>query len=129
MQEATNEINKMKRQLSLLLRAAWLEVERVWQENSYKRKFEVGSLPQTRQKITSLRGDIISPELLRGLLRTISSRTGKRRVHCCGSVVNVCDFPTDLLALADGYTPPNCVAGSGKSIFWYGSHNSVVHPR
>jgi hypothetical protein len=61
-------------------------------------------------------------ELPRGLPRAPSLRIGKRLVHCCGSTVYVRNCPTSLLAPADCCSARNRVAGSGKSILWYVSH-------
>jgi hypothetical protein len=72
----------------------------------------------------SLRGNIITVELPSGLPRTVSSRNGKQRDPYCGFMVNVCNCPTFLFALADSCPWHNCVAGSGKSILWYVSHQS-----
>jgi hypothetical protein len=84
-----------------------------------RRKFEFGSLLRILPKITSLHGDIITMELLRGLPRIVSSRTGRRRVPSCGCMVNVCDHPAFLLAISDACLCCICIAGSGKSILWY----------
>jgi hypothetical protein len=100
MQEATNEINKMKRLLSIISPMVCIEAHFMSQGSNCKRRSEAGSLLRIRRKITTLRGQVITVEQPPGLLRG-SSKTGKRGGPCCGSTVKVRGYAVPLLALAD----------------------------
>ena len=79
---------------------------------------EVGSPLLTHRQITTLLGEIIAVELLRGLHRVTRLRIGKRLVPCCSSMVNVRDTLTCLVEPTDDHSRGDIVVGSGKSILW-----------
>jgi hypothetical protein len=101
MQEATNEINKMKRLLFVISPVVCAELQFALQESNCKRRSEVGFPLQIRRKVTTLRGQVIMVEQPPGL-HGVSSKNGKRVVPCSGSMVNVCDCPAPVFAFTDG---------------------------
>ena len=63
------------------------------QVTSYKRKYEIGSLPQILQRTTTSHAEITSVELLHGSLKATHLRNGKIRALSYGSMENVRSSP------------------------------------
>jgi hypothetical protein len=66
-----------------------VETECASQVTSCKRISEIGSRLQIPPKVTTLREELITMELLLGLLRAVSLTNGTGRARSCGCMVNV----------------------------------------
>ena len=122
LQETASEINKMKR-LSSFAYFVCSHHGTLVQVTCYKRKFGTGSPPLIRQKTTTLPAKLITVELRSGLPKALPLRNGRRLAHSCGYMVNVRVSPNSCIL--QPLMSAHCfdsLAGSGKSILWYVSH-------
>ena len=90
-----------------------------WQVTNYREIFEIGSLPLTHPKITTLLASRTTKGRRRGSSKATFSRNGKHpdRVPFCGSMGNVSCLL--VLMLSQKLMVSILVAGSGKSVFWH----------
>src|ERR1700741_1756685 len=86
------------------------------QVTNSRRGFKSGSLPRTRQSITTIPVKFIKVEPPPGSFMVPHTKNGKRRVHSCGCMENV--HPSILFTYL--LLINRClVAGSGKSVLWW----------
>jgi hypothetical protein len=85
------------------------------QVTNFRKGFRSGSLPRTRQSITTLRAKSITVGPPPGSLKVLSMTNGKRGVRSCGCTENVRHSVlfSSLLLIETGLA-----AGSGKSVLW-----------